>query len=80
ATINADFILGECYNIVATLSVKGYIVTYVVPSSVDGNEFFNFIVQEVLPSMKPYLQERSILILDNGVICKNGALHEGAEA
>lgn len=30
--------------------------------------------------MKPYLQERSILILDNGVICKNGALHEGAEA
>lgn len=36
ATISAEFVHGECYNIVAAPSVDEYVATCVVPGSVDG--------------------------------------------
>src|ERR1700685_3263645 len=45
ATIDADFVRGERFSIVAAITVDGYIGTCVVPGSVDGDEFFDFIVE-----------------------------------
>ena len=43
ATIDADFVCGECYSIVAAITVDGYIGTWIASGSVDGDEFFDFI-------------------------------------
>ena len=40
ASIDADFVHGECYSVVAAISVDGYVATQVVPGLVDGDEFF----------------------------------------
>ena len=48
ATIDADFVRGERYSIVAAITVDGYIGTRIVPGSVDGDEFFDFIVEDVV--------------------------------
>lgn len=50
ANSSTDFVRGERYSIVAAISVDGYVATRVVPGSVDGDEFFDFIVQEVVSS------------------------------
>ena len=40
ASIDADFVHGDCYSIVAAIGVDGYVATQVVPGSVDGDGFF----------------------------------------
>ncbi|KZP32788.1 hypothetical protein FIBSPDRAFT_656379, partial [Athelia psychrophila] len=67
------------FSMVAALSVDGYIATRVVPGSLDGDEFFDFIVHDVLPKMNPYPQDRSVLVLDNCAIHKSDALREVVE-
>ncbi|KIK50873.1 hypothetical protein GYMLUDRAFT_78400 [Collybiopsis luxurians FD-317 M1] len=59
------FIRGNCYTLIAALSVKGYIATCVIPDSADTFQFFDFIVEDVLTQMTPYLNQNSILIMDN---------------
>ena len=44
ATIDADFVHGECYSIVTAITVDRYIGAQIVSGSVDGDEFFDFIV------------------------------------
>ena len=48
ATIDANFVRGERYSIIAAMTVDGYIGTRVVLGSVDGDEFFDFIVEDVV--------------------------------
>ena len=48
ASIDADFIHGDYYSIVAAISVDGYLATQVVPGSVNGDEFFEFIVKDLV--------------------------------
>jgi transposase len=48
ATISANFVRGERYSIVAALSVDGYETMSVVPGSLDGELFFDFIVNKVV--------------------------------
>ncbi|KIM77506.1 hypothetical protein PILCRDRAFT_795832, partial [Piloderma croceum F 1598] len=67
-------------DIVAAISVEGYVGTQVVLGSVDGDDFFEFIVEDVLPQMNPFPQDRSVLILDNCAIHKSAALCEVIEA
>jgi hypothetical protein len=71
---------------VAALSLDGYNTVRVVSGSVDGEEFLDFIANDVvrvgsthsdfysticqLPNMNPYPQDKSILILDNCTIHK----------
>ena len=50
ATISADFVRGERYSIVAALSLDVYEAVRVVLGSVDGEEFLNFIVDDVVRS------------------------------
>jgi transposase len=95
ATISANFVRGERYSMVAALSLDGYEAVHVVPGSVDGEGFLDFIVNAVvrytffcfrflltlfqLPTMNPYPQDKSILILDNCAIHKTRALREIVE-
>jgi hypothetical protein len=80
---------------VAALSLDGYEAVHVVSGSVDGEEFLDYIVNDVvrcmlhlfrfllnfhqLPNMNPYPQDKSILILDNCAIHKTHALREIVE-
>jgi hypothetical protein len=48
ATISANFMRGERYSLVAALSLGGYEAVRVVPGSVDGEEFLDYIVNDVV--------------------------------
>jgi transposase len=48
AEINADFVHGERYSILAAMAVEGFVGTRVVEGSVDSDEFFDFIVEDIV--------------------------------
>ena len=48
ATVSAQFVRGQRYSMVAAMSVEGYIATHIVEGSVDGDEFFEFIVNSMV--------------------------------
>lgn len=48
AIIDADFVRGDRYSLLAAISVDGFVGTNVLPGSVDGDEFFDFIVKEIV--------------------------------
>lgn len=48
ATIDADFTRGDRWSILPAMTVDGYIAVRVVPGSVDGAEFFDFITTDVV--------------------------------
>jgi hypothetical protein len=55
ATVSANFIRGERYSMVAALSLDGYKGIRVVPGSVDGEEFLDFIINDVVHRYMFYL-------------------------
>ncbi|THU77295.1 hypothetical protein K435DRAFT_620341, partial [Dendrothele bispora CBS 962.96] len=63
------------WSMVAALGVEGYSAVRVVPGSVDGDEFFDFIVAD-LPTMNPFPGDRSVIVMDNCAIHKSKALKE----
>jgi transposase len=50
ANIRANFVRGQRYSMVAAMGINGYLATRVVEGSVDGGEFFDFIINEVVSS------------------------------
>lgn len=48
AETTAQFVRGQRYSLVAAMGVDGYLASRVVEGSVDGEEFFDFIVQDVV--------------------------------
>ena len=50
ADIRAGFNRGEHYSILAPISVNGYVATRIIVGSVDSQEFFNFIIADVVCS------------------------------
>ena len=48
ANAQVDFIRGDRFSIVAALSTEGYVATRIVPGSVNSEEFFDFIVHDVV--------------------------------
>ena len=52
ATIHANFVRGDRYSMVAALSMDGYEALSVVPGSVDGEAFFDFIVNDLVRSFR----------------------------
>ncbi|KAJ7195586.1 hypothetical protein C8J57DRAFT_1547220 [Mycena rebaudengoi] len=65
AEYTADFIRGDRYTLTAAMSTQGYIATRIVLGSMDAFDFFDFIVEDVLPLMNPYPDSQSVLVLDN---------------
>ncbi|KAF8169664.1 hypothetical protein BJ912DRAFT_912720 [Pholiota molesta] len=76
ALLTAPFIRGERYSLVAAMSQQGYIAAHIVPGSLDAFAFFDFIVEDVLPVMKPFPDENSVLIMDNCRIHHTETLQE----
>jgi len=48
AIIDADFVRGDRYSLLAALSIEGFVGTRAVEGSIDGDEFFDFIVDEIV--------------------------------
>jgi hypothetical protein len=48
AVMPANFVRGDHYSIVVAMGVEGYIAMCVVLGSVDGDKFFDFIVNDVI--------------------------------
>ncbi|TFK66420.1 hypothetical protein BDN72DRAFT_740552, partial [Pluteus cervinus] len=67
------------YSLVAALGLNGYLAARPVEGALDAAEFLDFIVEEVLPEMNPFPQDRSVLALDNCSIHKSEVLRELVE-
>ncbi|KAJ3911647.1 hypothetical protein F5877DRAFT_11426, partial [Lentinula edodes] len=80
AEINAPFVRGQRYSLVAAMSLEGYIAMRVVEGSLDSFEFFDFIIDEVLPQMKPFPDQHSVLVMDNYRIHHSDMLLESCNA
>ncbi|KAL4258543.1 Transposase IS630-like protein [Pleurotus pulmonarius] len=76
ADLAAPFVRGERYSLVAAMGLEGYLATRVVEGSVDGDEFMDFIINEVLPKMNRFPLPNSVLIMDNCAIHKSSILRE----
>ncbi|PPQ96959.1 hypothetical protein CVT26_005981 [Gymnopilus dilepis] len=71
---------GVRYSILPALTVDGYIAVRVVEGSIDGEEFFDFVVHDLLPCTNPFPGPRSVLVLDNCSTHKSEALRIVVEA
>ena len=64
ATIRANFVRGDRYSMVAALSLDGYEALRVVPGSVDGEEFLDFIIHDVVRAL-PFSNARSNIVCNS---------------
>ncbi|KAK0219468.1 hypothetical protein EDD85DRAFT_737911, partial [Armillaria nabsnona] len=64
------------FSLVAAMGLNGYAAARVIPGSVDGDEFLDFILNDVIPQTNPFPGERSVIIMDNCAIHKTQALRE----
>nr|GAT46642.1 Tc1-mariner class transposase [Mycena chlorophos] len=78
AEIRAPFVRGVRYTLTAAMTVKGYIATRFVEESIDSGEFFDFVVEDVMPQMKPYPEVRRMLVLDNCRIVLKDVLNDNS--
>ncbi|KIM59563.1 hypothetical protein SCLCIDRAFT_38445, partial [Scleroderma citrinum Foug A] len=76
AQLKDVFVQGDRYSLCAAMSTDGYIAAHVVEGSFNAEQFYQFIVEEVLPQMNMFPAERSVLVLDNCRIHHNDALVE----
>ncbi|KAJ7210515.1 hypothetical protein GGX14DRAFT_363509 [Mycena pura] len=66
-------------DILPALSLNGYFALRVVEGSVNGEEFFDFILNDVLPKMNPFPQDNSVLVMDNCRIHKSEAVRQACQ-
>ncbi|KAL1685883.1 hypothetical protein GGG16DRAFT_35272, partial [Schizophyllum commune] len=64
--------------ILPALTLDGYIACRVVKGSVDGEEFLDFVLNEV-PLMNPWPAARSVLVMDNCNIHKSDLVRQAVE-
>ncbi|RPD57202.1 hypothetical protein L226DRAFT_445039, partial [Lentinus tigrinus ALCF2SS1-7] len=75
AEITDVFVRGDRYSLAAAITKDGYIATRALLGSYDSDQFYDFIVEEVLPQMGRWpLEPRSVLVVDNCRIHHNEAL------
>ncbi|KAF9257701.1 hypothetical protein L218DRAFT_975135 [Marasmius fiardii PR-910] len=65
ADTTAPLIWGDWYSLITAMSMNGYMATYVVEGSVDAAEYFELVVEEVVPQMNCYPANCSVLVMDN---------------
>ncbi|RDX41725.1 hypothetical protein OH76DRAFT_1328083, partial [Lentinus brumalis] len=65
--------------ILPTLSLDGFLTIYVVRGSVDGEEFYDWVIKDLLPKMNPYPGPNSILIIDNCRMHKSSVVCDAVE-
>ncbi|KAG9013741.1 hypothetical protein FRB90_005775 [Tulasnella sp. 427] len=70
----------EKWSILPAMSAdSGYLALRVIEGAVDGHQFFDFIVEDVLPLMTPFPGPRSVLLMDNCAIHTSELLCEMVE-
>ncbi|KAJ7609235.1 hypothetical protein DFH06DRAFT_1017370 [Mycena polygramma] len=74
------FVRGVRYTLVAAMGIDGYIAQRVVEGSLDTFDFFNFIVEDVVPEMGVFPDEKSVLVMDNCRIHHTDTLQETLNA
>ncbi|KAI0264583.1 hypothetical protein BGY98DRAFT_888945, partial [Russula aff. rugulosa BPL654] len=77
--LSASLNRGVRYSILPALTVDGYMAVRAVEGSIDGAEFFDFVLNDVLPNMNPYPEPNSVIVLDNCSTHKSAALREVVE-
>ncbi|KAJ7662258.1 hypothetical protein B0H17DRAFT_887104, partial [Mycena rosella] len=70
------FIRGMQYSLVAAMSRDDYIAQRVFEGSLDSFDFFDFIVEDVVPEMGVFPDDRGILVMDNCQIHHTDTLQE----
>jgi len=80
AVLRVSLDRGVRYSILPALTTDGYIAVRVVEGSIDGEEFFDFIVNDLLPCTNPYPGPHSVLVMDNCSTHKSDALCQVIEA
>ncbi|KAG2345952.1 hypothetical protein BDR05DRAFT_865518, partial [Suillus weaverae] len=55
---------GIRYSVLPALTIDGYMAVRVVEGSIDGAEFYDFVVND-LPNMNPFPGPNSVVVLDN---------------
>ncbi|KAG1844619.1 hypothetical protein DFJ58DRAFT_717593 [Suillus subalutaceus] len=80
AQLTNVFVRGDRYSLCAAMTINGYTAARVVEGSFDSEEFYDFVVEEVLPHMNPFPEEQSVLVLDNCRIHHNEALVAAVES
>jgi len=71
---------GIRYSILPALTVDGYLAVRAVEGSIEGAEFYDFVLNDVLPNMNPFPGPNSVIVLDNCSTHKTEALRELVEA
>ncbi|KAF7372394.1 DDE-3 domain-containing protein [Mycena venus] len=74
------FIRGIRYTLVAAMGMDGYIAQPVVEGSLDSYDFFDFIVEDVVPEMGVFPDNCSVLVMDNCRIHHTDMLQETLNA
>ncbi|KAJ7703964.1 hypothetical protein B0H17DRAFT_1166811 [Mycena rosella] len=64
------------YSLVAAMSLDGYIAQRVFEDSLDSFDFFDFIMEDVVPEMAVFPDDRSVLVMDNCQIHHTDTLQE----
>ncbi|PCH35472.1 hypothetical protein WOLCODRAFT_80230 [Wolfiporia cocos MD-104 SS10] len=80
AELQHVFVRGVRYSLIAALSKRGYIAARVVEGSFNAFDFFDFIIEDLLPQMNPWPDARSIIVLDDCRIHHNRALKNAVRA
>ncbi|KAF8444483.1 hypothetical protein L210DRAFT_801869, partial [Boletus edulis BED1] len=63
AQIHDVFVRGTQYLLCMALTTDGYLAARVIEGSYDAEQFYNFIAEDVLSNMNPYLHECSVIVL-----------------
>ncbi|KAJ6453923.1 hypothetical protein C8R45DRAFT_846811 [Mycena sanguinolenta] len=70
------FVRGIRYTLVAAIGMDGYIAQRVVEGSLDSFGLFDFVVEDVVPQMGVFPDNRSVLVMDNCRIHHTDTLQE----
>ncbi|KAE8231123.1 hypothetical protein CF326_g3865 [Tilletia indica] len=80
APLRRPYIRGHRLSCIAGLSMSGMLAPWAVKGSFNEQRFHTYLRLELLPSMLPYPQPRSVLVLDNASIHKSARIRELVES
>ncbi|TFK85593.1 hypothetical protein K466DRAFT_465892, partial [Polyporus arcularius HHB13444] len=67
------------YSVLPALTVDGILTVRVVRGSVDGAEFYDWVISDLIPKMNPFPGPNSVLVIDNCATHKSPAVRDAIE-
>ncbi|PKB95541.1 hypothetical protein RhiirA5_249017, partial [Rhizophagus irregularis] len=62
------------YTILLALTMEGFVAIDIFEGSCDKKKFVDFVLDQVVPIMNPYLGDNSVIVMDNAKIHHNNDL------